>query len=116
MHQNDVSADVVFQPRDELGQPLLRGVRVAQPEERSRRRRSAHQTHYTSAPHVGKLEKIGKDLLKLDAGITCTFPPEDLECLSRVARFILTQYTKTRENIPNYHNITKWPYNIPNDC
>jgi hypothetical protein len=27
----------------------------------------------------------------------------------RVARFFLTQYTKTRENIPNYHNITKWP-------
>jgi hypothetical protein len=26
----------------------------------------------------------------------------------RVARFFLTQYTKTRENIPNYHNITKW--------
>jgi hypothetical protein len=28
----------------------------------------------------------------------------------RVARFFsLAQYTKTRENIPNYHNITKWP-------
>jgi hypothetical protein len=25
----------------------------------------------------------------------------------RVARFFLTQYTKTKENIPNYHNITK---------
>jgi hypothetical protein len=24
----------------------------------------------------------------------------------RVARFFLTQYTKTRENIPNYQNIT----------
>jgi hypothetical protein len=27
---------------------------------------------------------------------------------SRVARFFLTQDTKTVENIPNYHNITKW--------
>jgi hypothetical protein len=27
---------------------------------------------------------------------------------SRVARFFLMQYTKTMENIPNYH-ITKWP-------
>jgi hypothetical protein len=35
---------------------------------------------------------------------------------TRVARFLLTQYTKTSENIPNYHNITKWPQNIPNDC
>jgi hypothetical protein len=26
-----------------------------------------------------------------------------------VARFFLTQYPKTRENIPNNHNITKWP-------
>jgi hypothetical protein len=25
-----------------------------------------------------------------------------------------TQYTKTGENIPNYHNLTKWPYNWPN--
>jgi hypothetical protein len=29
--------------------------------------------------------------------------------LSRVARFFLTQYTKTRENIPSYRNFTKWP-------
>jgi hypothetical protein len=28
---------------------------------------------------------------------------------TKVARFFSTQYTKTRENIPNYHNITKWP-------
>jgi hypothetical protein len=27
----------------------------------------------------------------------------------RVARFFLTRYTNTRESIPNYHNITKWP-------
>jgi hypothetical protein len=27
----------------------------------------------------------------------------------RVARFFLTQLTQTRENTPNYHNITKWP-------
>jgi hypothetical protein len=27
----------------------------------------------------------------------------------RVARFFLTQFTETRENIPNYHNITKCP-------
>jgi hypothetical protein len=33
----------------------------------------------------------------------------------RVARFFFTLYTKTREKIPNYHNITKWPLNIPND-
>jgi hypothetical protein len=32
----------------------------------------------------------------------------------RVARFFVTQYTKTGENIPNYYNITKWPLNIPN--
>jgi hypothetical protein len=31
--------------------------------------------------------------------------------LNRVARFFLTKYTKTRENIPNYHYITKWPPN-----
>jgi hypothetical protein len=35
--------------------------------------------------------------------------------VSRVARFFLIQYTKTWENIPNYHNITKWPCDIPND-
>jgi hypothetical protein len=33
---------------------------------------------------------------------------------TRVARSFLTQYTKTRESILNYHNITKWPQNIPN--
>jgi hypothetical protein len=33
----------------------------------------------------------------------------------RVARFFLTQYIKTRENIPNNHNIAKWPKDIPND-
>jgi hypothetical protein len=27
--------------------------------------------------------------------------------LRKVARFFLTQYTKTRENIPKHHNITK---------
>jgi hypothetical protein len=26
----------------------------------------------------------------------------------RVARFLLTKYTKTGENIPYYQNITKW--------
>jgi hypothetical protein len=31
---------------------------------------------------------------------------------SRVARFCLTQYTKTGENIPNDHNITQWPNSI----
>jgi hypothetical protein len=35
--------------------------------------------------------------------------------MARVARFFLAQYTKTRENIPNYHNVTKLPLNIPND-
>jgi hypothetical protein len=30
----------------------------------------------------------------------------------RVARFFLTQYTKTGKNIPKYHNITKWPLSI----
>jgi hypothetical protein len=29
--------------------------------------------------------------------------------VSRVARFFLTQYAKTRENLPYYYNITKWP-------
>jgi hypothetical protein len=29
---------------------------------------------------------------------------------SRVARFFLTQYTKTREILPNYHNSYQWPY------
>jgi hypothetical protein len=33
---------------------------------------------------------------------------------SRVARFFLTQYTKTMENMPSYQNFTKWPINIPN--
>jgi hypothetical protein len=33
---------------------------------------------------------------------------------TRVARFLLTQYTKTVHNIPNYHNFTKWPKSIPN--
>jgi hypothetical protein len=28
---------------------------------------------------------------------------------SRVARFFLTQYTKTGKTIPNFHLITKWP-------
>jgi hypothetical protein len=28
---------------------------------------------------------------------------------ARVARFFLAQYTKARENIPNKHNVTKWP-------
>jgi hypothetical protein len=28
---------------------------------------------------------------------------------NRVAIFYLTQYAKTRGNIPNYHTITKWP-------
>jgi hypothetical protein len=27
---------------------------------------------------------------------------------ARVARLFLTQYTKTKENIPDYHSITKW--------
>jgi hypothetical protein len=35
--------------------------------------------------------------------------------LCGVARFFLTQYTKTKENIPNYHFVTKRPQNIPND-
>jgi hypothetical protein len=34
---------------------------------------------------------------------------------TRVARFFSTQYTKIGENIANYHNIAKWPYNQPND-
>jgi hypothetical protein len=34
---------------------------------------------------------------------------------TRIARFFLTQYTKTREKIPNYHQITKLPLSIPND-
>jgi hypothetical protein len=33
----------------------------------------------------------------------------------RVARFFLTQHTKTKENVPNYQNITKRPKNVPND-
>jgi hypothetical protein len=33
---------------------------------------------------------------------------------TRVARFFLTQYTKTVKTIPNYHNITKWTQSIPN--
>jgi hypothetical protein len=32
----------------------------------------------------------------------------------RVARLFLTQNTKTKENMPNYHNTNKWPLNIPN--
>jgi hypothetical protein len=32
----------------------------------------------------------------------------------RVARYFLTQYTKTGKNIPKYHNITQWPKNIIN--
>jgi hypothetical protein len=36
--------------------------------------------------------------------------------VARVARFVFTQYTKRRENIPNYHNITKWPKYITNGC
>jgi hypothetical protein len=32
----------------------------------------------------------------------------------RVARFLLTKYTKTGENIPYYQNITKWAWHIPN--
>jgi hypothetical protein len=38
--------------------------------------------------------------------------PSYHECITgqiRVARFFLTQYTKTKENISNYHNITQWP-------
>jgi hypothetical protein len=31
-----------------------------------------------------------------------------------VARFFLAQYTKTGENIPNDHNIAKWPLNVAN--
>jgi hypothetical protein len=33
-------------------------------------------------------------------------PPKVID-QHRVARFFLAQYTKTRENILNYHNITK---------
>jgi hypothetical protein len=33
---------------------------------------------------------------------------------TRVARFILKQYTKTGENITNCHKITNWKQNIPN--
>jgi hypothetical protein len=33
---------------------------------------------------------------------------------TRVARFFLVQHTKTGENIPNNHKITKWPQHIPN--
>jgi hypothetical protein len=39
-----------------------------------------------------------------------SFLPEEIGVYGtrdRVARFFLTQYTKTKENIPNYHNITK---------
>jgi hypothetical protein len=32
----------------------------------------------------------------------------------RVARFFFLHDTKTSENIPNYHRITKWPLNMPN--
>jgi hypothetical protein len=32
-----------------------------------------------------------------------------------VGRYFLAQYTKTRENLPTYHCITKWPWYIPND-
>jgi hypothetical protein len=32
----------------------------------------------------------------------------------RAARFFLIQYTKTGENVPNNHNITKWQSNKPN--
>jgi hypothetical protein len=32
----------------------------------------------------------------------------------RVARFFLIQYTKMRENMPNYNNIAKMDKNIPN--
>jgi hypothetical protein len=35
-----------------------------------------------------------------------------LDC--RVARFFLTQNTKTVKNLPNYHNITKWTQSVPN--
>jgi hypothetical protein len=33
----------------------------------------------------------------------------------RVARFFLTQYTKTVKKRQTYQNITKWPWNIPDD-
>jgi hypothetical protein len=35
-----------------------------------------------------------------------------LQCQSRVAIFFVTQYTKTKENMPNYHSITMWPYDL----
>jgi hypothetical protein len=36
------------------------------------------------------------------------FPPE-MTLWPRVARFFLAQYTKTKKNVPHFHNITKWP-------
>jgi hypothetical protein len=57
---------------------------------------------------------------------TCLAPP-DSDALTfqqhydlkrgpvRVARFVFTQYSKTWENIPNHSNMSKWPWNIPND-
>jgi hypothetical protein len=36
---------------------------------------------------------------------------------TRVARFFLTQNTKSGENVPQmYHKVTKWPWNISNGC
>jgi hypothetical protein len=37
-----------------------------------------------------------------------------LESITGLPDFFLTQYTKMGKNLPNYHNFTAWPKNIPN--